>query len=480
VTTGIDGAQPASAATASALQHPATEVASSSAGLGRLTFAANSPLAVALGAFVLSLLVRVYRLPDVEFARDQAVALWMELDALRQGFVPDHGLVSSILAYQPPGLVWLMAPGVLVGRGDPLAVMVWFAVLASLGVAVLVWTVARAWGIRLGLILGLLLATNPADALAPALLWHVSLYLGAVALFIAAAVQVRRDGSRWWAFGLGFVPIAYTLIHYSGLALILIALLLMVTPRWRSLILPAACGAFAGLLLWAPFALFEARVGWQDLIGVVHQGAADGPSDGIADRARELTRIVAAWGTGRWIEAGRVSLVVTALALVGLVYGLWRRHPLARVAAIVLLVGTLFQASAGAGDRADIGMLWNAALLALAALALASVPYRWLAALVIAGIVVGNLFIFDRVHNQFVARGETLEQVRGRAALGDAWQRSADDMARTPPETERYLASDPPVVAGTGSEVWYLREVGQPGAGRTAAAADALRTQAGR
>ena len=53
-------------------------------------------------------------------------------------------------------------------------------------------------------------------------------------------------------------------------------------------------------------------------------------------------------------------------------------------------------------------------------------------------------------------------------------------MARTPPETKRYLSTNPPVVAGIGSEVWYLREVAEPGAGRAAAAADAQRTQAGR
>ena len=95
-------------------------------------------------------------------------------------------------------------------------------------------------------------------------------------------------------------------------------------------------------------------------------------------------------------------------------------------------------------------------------------------------LVAGNLYIFDRVHSQFITRGETLEQVRGRAALGDAWQRSADDMQRTPPETARYLGSDPPFVAGVGSQVWYLREVAAPGAGRAAAAADAQQRQAGR
>jgi hypothetical protein len=454
---------------------PAIEVRSVPDALARRLPVA-SPLFVALVAFSGSLIVRAYRLPDVHFARDQAVALWMALDATRQGFVPDHGLVSSVLAYQPPGLIWLMVPAIMVGRGDPLVVMLCFAVLSSVGIAVLVWSVAQGWGVRLALLLAALLATNPADALAPALLWHVSLYMGAVALYLAAALQLNRGASRWWAFAVGGVPVAYTLIHYSGFMLFPIALVLLPARRWRGLALPFALGGLAGLLLWAPFALFEMRVGWQDLLAV----AAAGGRDGALDRIDESARIVAAWGTGRWIEAGRVSAITFMLAVGGYVYGMLTRQPMARLAGICLIAGTILQAALGMGDRSDIGMLWNAPLLVLAALALQHLPHRAVTYGVLAGVIAGNLYIFARVHDQFIERGETLDQTRARAAMGDSWRRSAEDVQRTPPETARYLPSDPPVVAGTGSEVWYLREVAEPGAGRRAAAADAQSAQAGR
>lgn len=442
---------------------------------------AGARLAMQLGgvAFAASLGVRLLRLNETHFARDQAVALWMALDAVRgtAGRLPDHGLVSSVLALQPPGLVWLVLPPVWAGGGDPRWVMAWFAVLASVGVGLLVWALARMYGPFLALVAAGLLASSPADALAPALLWHVSLYMGGVAVVLAAGIRLRDGGSRWWAALVTAVPLAYVLIHYSGLALAAAALLVLPRSRWRELGVPLAVGGLVGLAAWLPFLRFEATREWQDLLMVLAAGAGGQtpatPADGLANRLAGFGTAVSVWGTGRWVEVSRVSQVVVAFAALGAAHGIWKREPLATSSALVLVVGSGLVAVFGMGQRADIVMLWNTPLLLLAALGISRLPGRWLAAGVLAAIVAGNLFIFWRAHDQFVARGESLQQNVARAQLGDAWQRSADDRTRTPPEASRYVPGDPPVVAGTGSEVWYLREVAQPGAGRAAAAADA-------
>jgi hypothetical protein len=233
-------------------------------------------------------------------------------------------------------------------------------------------------------------------------------------------------------------------------------------------------GAAAAAVLWLPFLSFEARQGWQDLL-IVFSGGQGGPNPlpGVPDRLGGLITAVSIWGTGRWIEVSRVSLVVLACAAIGAVIGLRARERIARIALITLVAGTLLVAGLGMGHRADIVMMWNTPLLLLAALGLASLPFRALGPAAASLIVAGNLFIFARAHDVHVARGLSLAQNRVRAAQGDAWTRSADDRSRTPPEASRYLPEDPPVVAGIGSEVWYLREVAQPGAGRAAAAQDA-------
>jgi hypothetical protein len=432
-----------------------------------------TPRRIAILAFAGSLAVRLVRLPDTHFARDQAVALWMALDAVRQGSLPDHGLVASYLAFEPPGLQWLMMPAVLVGGGQPVAVMTWFALLASAGVSVLVWTVARYYGTRLALILGALLATNPADALAPALLWHVSLYVPAVSLMLAAATHLALGGSARWALVLGAVPFFYSLIHYVGLLLAPIAVLLVPHSRWRVISRPLACGALVGLFAWLPFLRFESSRNWSDLrIVLFSPGLGPDPTAASADRLEALVMAVQAWGTGRWIEPGRVSLLLLVLGVAGLAYALCRRERLSVLAGLVLALGTLMQAAAGMGLRSDITMLWNTPLLVLAASALARMPMQLVARGVLGLLVAGNAYLVNKTHDEMLVRGDSLAHNWARAEMGDRWMRSAEDMARTPPEAAVYLPNDPPVVAGTGSEVWYLRDLLEPSAGRRAAASD--------
>jgi hypothetical protein len=435
-------------------------------------FATRSAVLIGAAASAVSLAIRLVRLPDTHFARDQAVSLWMALAAIRQGFLPDHGLVSSFLAFDPPGLEWLMIPAVFGGHGDPTLVMAWFGVLASLGIAVLVGSVAHVYGRRVALILLGLLASNPADALAPALLWHVSLYMGVVALLLAAAIHLRNGASARWAVVLGAAPVAYTLIHYSGLLLIAMAPLLIPRSRWRSLALPALTGVVVAGVCWVPFFTFESARNWLDLGIVATTGEPKTDlAAAAADRFGGLLTAMQAWGSGRWINPGRLSMVVSVLALVGLSYGMYRRQPLAVLAGGLMIAGTTLQAAVGMGTRSDITMLWNTPFLVLAAVALASMPSQRIARGVLAVIIAGNGYVFLRAHDQSLARGDSLRQNWDRARLGDAWQRSAADAARTPPEAAVYLASDPPVVAGVGSEVWYLREIKDPGAGMQAAVA---------
>src|SRR5207244_471263 len=73
--------------------------------------ALRSP-ATALGVvvFVAALLSRTVWLGSAPFHPDESTVLWMALDAVRHPTLPDHGLVSTYHAYQPPGLVWTVLP----------------------------------------------------------------------------------------------------------------------------------------------------------------------------------------------------------------------------------------------------------------------------------------------------------------------------------------------------------------------------------
>ena len=147
---------------------------------------------------------------------DETTVLWMALDAVRDLHLPDHGLISSLHVFQPPGLVWVTLPFVALGGGRPEVVIVGFALLNAAAIAFLVATVARRWGLLYGSALGAFLVVGP-DAFYSAWVWHPSLYTAAVALMLAAGIRLR-DGSRWWASVLVAIPGLYGLVHYSGMS----------------------------------------------------------------------------------------------------------------------------------------------------------------------------------------------------------------------------------------------------------------------
>ena len=115
-----------------------------------------------------------------------------------------RGLVSSCDVFQPPGLVWVTLPFVALGGGRPEVVIVGFGLLNAVAIAFLVATVARFWGLIYAAVLGSFLVVGP-DAFVSALVWHPSLYTGAMALMLTAGIRLRR-GSAWWAAVLVVVP----------------------------------------------------------------------------------------------------------------------------------------------------------------------------------------------------------------------------------------------------------------------------------
>ena len=215
---------------------------------------------VLVGAF----LSRSVWVSDAPFHPDESTVLWIALDAVRDTVIPDHGLISSYRVYQPPGLVWVTMPFVAVGGGRPELVIVGFAMLNAAAIALLVATVARAWGLLYAAVLGLFLIVGP-DAWFSALVWHPSLYTAAMCLVLTAGIRLPI-GSRWWAAVL-VAHAAYALIHYSGVILFAPALALIMLSRraWKQLVTPAVAAVGVVVCAWAPFLAFEAGRDWVDL-----------------------------------------------------------------------------------------------------------------------------------------------------------------------------------------------------------------------
>lgn len=444
--------------------------------------AALAPVVTVAAVFTAAFLSRAIWFPAARFHPDASTALWIALDAVRQPQIPDHGLVSSFLVFQPPGLVWLTMPFVALGAGQPEPVIVAFALANASAIALLVATVARFWGIVYAVSLGCFLVVGP-DAFFSAWIWHPSLYTAALAMLMVAGIRLRQ-GSAWWALLLIAVPGLYALIHYSGLLLFgpAAALLALSRREWRSTVFPLLGGAMLVLCAWAPFLAFEASRDWVDLRTLID--AADDSSTVWA----KLNGRLDALGFGLThlggslygsVQLTSVIRVLTAFALVAaLMRRRWQDLGFA-VPAVVLASGLFVQFAVDQGERRDVLMLWHVPLYALAAWGLVQlvdvvriVVARPAVAPIVAAGAVALIVTFGGSDLANSIRATPYEE-----RLSEKWRVARLD---TPVEhgmsvTQRrspnayYLPCDPPW--GWGSEIWYLQEVLDRGSGLKAAVA---------
>ena len=432
--------------------------------------------AVFLGAF-LTRAAWFYRAP---FHPDESTILWMALDALRDPSVPDHGLVSSFHVFQPPGLVWVTLPFVALGGGRPEFVIVAFALLNASAIALLVATVARSWGFFHAAALGTFLLVGP-DAFYSAHVWHPSLYTAALCLMLTAGIRLK-EGSSWWAATLVAIPGLYALIHYSGFILIAPAAVLLLLARkpLPSLLPPAITGAFLAVCAWIPFLVFENGRDWVDL-----RTLSDAADDSSTLRGKFGARLDSIWFAATHLGEsvyGAVQLTALIVAtvlfalLVAVVLRRWRDPGFALPAAM-LASGLGAQVAVDQGERTDVLMLWHVPLYALAAWGLvqavgltrALFARRVVPAIVAAGLVslVLAMGSSDLANSIRAVPYEDRLNAKWRAARAGTPVVYEAGLYPVRSVNRYYLPCDPPY--DWGSEIWYLRDVLTPGAGRGAA-----------
>jgi hypothetical protein len=415
----------------------------------------------------------------------------MALDAVRGLQFPDHGLVSSYHALQPPGLVWVTTPFVALGGGRPEVVIVGFALLNALAIGALVATAARFWGLLYGAALGGFLVVGP-DAFISAWVWHPSLYTAATSLLLIAGIRLRHDASPWWAAALVALPGCYAAIHYSGLVLFApaLALLLLAHRSWRALWRPILGGGALVALAWMPFLVFEARRDWIDLRTVID--AADSSSTIAAklrERAGDLSHVLVHLGQamdGPVYLTRLLAILVAAGVVIALVRRRWR-EPGFVLPAAMLAAGVAAQVILDQGERRDVLFLWLVPLYALASWGVVQLvdlmpsEFARRAAVPIGAIAIGLVVAVGSVDMV-----DSIRAIPDADRLSAKWSKArADTRVRYRAAVKPglsvnrfFLPCDPPY--DWGSEVWYLREVLEPGRGiAEALSAGAFRARQG-
>lgn len=215
--------------------------------------------------------MRFWNLEATEFKYDEATVCNLAAQFVDTGMPPLRGMGSSVGIDNPPMMIWLMSLPVLFSR-DPLIVsgfVAWLNVMAVWGCYALG---KRYWGQEVGLAAALLLAVGPWAVFYSRKVWAQNVLLPFVLLFFYLLLAWLSERRRWALTGALVTLTAGTQIHFATLAFVpILALLLTVElvrcarqKTLRQLWKPLALGAGLSFLLYTPYLLFDAIIGWKN------------------------------------------------------------------------------------------------------------------------------------------------------------------------------------------------------------------------
>jgi hypothetical protein len=205
--------------------------------------------------------------------------LWDTMNAHRlvtEGTIPEHGCVSGLFSFNPPGISYGFLPGMLIFPHRPVAAERVGAALLFVGTLcglfLLVYPRLGGWAVS-GTLLVFSFASGGMFFLTT--LWPRGHVFFAVWILLFATLWVERRRSRWLAAA--FVTYAagmYWFMEIAPLIVLVPALWLVYRPpvRLRGMLAAVALS----LLLWLPYLRFEAGRGFVDLKSLLTVSYAPG------------------------------------------------------------------------------------------------------------------------------------------------------------------------------------------------------------
>lgn len=207
--------------------------------------------------------LRLTHLDLLEFQGDEAYAANLALEFVRHGTLPSAGLMSSVGVTNPPLFIYLLVPLFAISA-NPVFVSCCIAVLGLLAV-VACWHIGRTYyGPVAGLVAASLFAVAPWAVIYSRKIWaqdFVPVFATATMWAVHALVLGKKAKAIFWVV---LLPLCVVQIHFSGLALtaVVIVIVAWLRPRidWRF----AAAGLAVAIITMLPYFKFQQAHDWAD------------------------------------------------------------------------------------------------------------------------------------------------------------------------------------------------------------------------
>ncbi len=215
-----------------------------------------------------------------EFKLDEATLIGLAHAMVRGDYLSLAGPATSQGLTNGPWSIYLLAIPSLISR-NPIVATLFVGMLNLLAVLGTYFLARRWWGQHAAWVAGLLYAASPWAIFSTRKLWVQSLTPPFIVLYAGAACAFLEGRRR--ALALHLVALAFLLqIYPAALALVPVTLLVIAIRwrhvSWRVLLIAVAVGA----VIFAPYALDQARRGWPDARTAFHLAKSDATVDGQA------------------------------------------------------------------------------------------------------------------------------------------------------------------------------------------------------
>ncbi len=213
---------------------------------------------LAVGAYL-----RFSHLDLLEFQGDEAFAAQLALGFVKHGKLPLAGLMSSVGVTNPPLFSYLLIPMFAISE-NPVVVS---CCIATLGLAAvgMTWHIGRKYyGPIAGLVAAAFFAVSPWAVIYSRKIWaqdFVPVFATATMWAVHALCIGKKPKAVFWCV---LLPLCVVQIHYSGVALTVTVLVILVWLRPRADWRFAAGGLVVALVTMIPYFKFQQAHGWAD------------------------------------------------------------------------------------------------------------------------------------------------------------------------------------------------------------------------
>ncbi|MCG3174341.1 MAG: hypothetical protein GMKNLPBB_02570 [Myxococcota bacterium] len=242
----------------------------------RIDWVLMAILAIAAGFF------RFFGLEWMEFKLDEADALALTLEFVRDGKPPVTGLMSSVGVYNPPAFLYLLAPAAFLNP-DPLFVAA-FVGLCNVAAVVLTYHLARRlFSTPAAFSAALLFAVNPWAVLYSRKIWAQDLLPLFTVIVLYCLIKVASERLSYAAIGLFPALCLVWQIHFSGYVALAVTAGSLALFHRRGKYDPGAFinGVLLAIGLLVPYIVHLIRTRGEDIVRMLSIGKGESPGSSV-------------------------------------------------------------------------------------------------------------------------------------------------------------------------------------------------------